>query len=149
MVKMYEGGVETHEFNTIASGTTITGDIVSTNDCRIDGNIKGNISCQAKVVIGKNGIIEGDIVCESIEVEGRVKANIQATELISLRSTAVLGGDITACKLSIEPGATFVGNCKIQNSRPAPAQGQQPQPQAQAQPQPTAPAPANSAEAKN
>lgn len=121
MVKMYEGGTETHEFNTIAAGTSIDGNITSKNDCRIDGNIKGNINCSAKVLIGPNGIIEGDITCESIEIEGRVKANINATDLISLRSTAVLGGDITASKLSIEPGATFVGNCKIQQGRPGQA----------------------------
>ncbi|MBR1992468.1 MAG: polymer-forming cytoskeletal protein [Bacteroidales bacterium] len=116
MVKLYDG-VEAPEINTIAAGTKIEGNVTTTSDCRIDGIIKGNIECKAKVVIGPNGILEGDIVCESAEIEGKVKANISATDLISLRSTAVLAGDITSSKLSIEPGATFMGNCKIQSGR--------------------------------
>lgn len=120
MVKLYDG-VEAPEINTIAAGTTIVGNLEAQSDCRIDGNIKGNINCKAKVVIGPNGILEGDIVCESAEIEGKVKANINATDLISLRSTAVLAGDITSSKLSIEPGATFMGNCKIQSGRAAAA----------------------------
>ena len=40
--------------NKIASGTTITGDIESEGDFRIDGVIKGNFSLTGKVVIGKS-----------------------------------------------------------------------------------------------
>ncbi len=116
MVKLYESG-EVAGVNIIASGTTLVGDIVSNCDCRIDGNIKGNIKCKSKVIIGETGELEGDITCDSIEIEGKVKANVTAVDLISLKATAVLIGNIVACKLSIEPGANFVGNCKIQNGK--------------------------------
>ena len=70
--------------------------------------------------------------CECLMIEGRVKANINAVDIISLRSTAVLAGDIASSKLAIEPGATFVGNCKIQNGKAAAA----PQPHVQQPQQP-------------
>ena len=50
-------------------------------------------------------------------------------DIISLRSTAMLAGDIASSKLAIEPGATFVGNCKIQNGKAAATPQPQPQPQ--------------------
>ncbi len=104
-----------NNINVIAAGTVLTGDIVAKSECRIDGSIKGNIKCDSKVIIGQTGMLEGDVECHSIEIRGKVKANVTAKELIALSSTAILAGNIISSKLSIEPGANFVGNCKIQN----------------------------------
>jgi cytoskeletal protein CcmA (bactofilin family) len=114
MAKIYEqeeiGGI-----NIIASGTTLSGDIVSSGDCRIDGVLKGNITSNSKIFIGTTGIIEGIIKCQSIEIEGKAIADITATELLSLKASAVLTGNIYVCKIAIEPGANFVGKCVMQN----------------------------------
>ncbi|MCL2290863.1 MAG: polymer-forming cytoskeletal protein [Bacteroidetes bacterium] len=119
MAKSYEqeeiGGI-----NIIAVGTTLTGDIVSAGDCRIDGVLKGNITSNSKIYIGKNGIIEGKIQCHSIEIEGKATADITAVELLSLKASAVLTGNIRVSKIAIEPGANFVGNCVMQNPVPTP-----------------------------
>jgi len=45
----------------IGTGTTITGDIASNGDVRIDGVLKGNIRGTAKILIGQDGVVEGDI----------------------------------------------------------------------------------------
>ena len=119
MAKNYDqeeiGGI-----NLIASGTTVTGDIVSSGDCRIDGVLKGNIASNSKIYIGKSGVIEGKIQCHSIEIEGEAKADITATELLSLKASAVLTGNIRISKIAIEPGANFVGNCVMQSPAPTP-----------------------------
>jgi len=119
MAKNYEqeeiGGI-----NLIAAGTTLTGDIVAAGDCRIDGALKGNITSNSKIYIGKSGMIEGKIQCHSIEIEGQAKADITATELLSLKASAFLSGNIRICKIAIEPGANFVGNCVMQNPTPVP-----------------------------
>jgi cytoskeletal protein CcmA (bactofilin family) len=106
--------------NSIAAGTTFTGDIISAGDCRVDGTFKGNISSNSKIFIGKNGMIEGKINCHSIEIEGQAKADITAIELLSLKASAVLNGNIRISKLAIEPGANFIGNCVMQNPTPIP-----------------------------
>jgi cytoskeletal protein CcmA (bactofilin family) len=114
MPKNYEpeevGGI-----NIIAAGTTFTGDIVSKGDCRVDGTFKGNIISNSKIFIGKTGMVEGVIKCQSIEIEGQAKANITAAELLSLKASAVLAGNINISKIAIEPGANFEGNCVMQN----------------------------------
>jgi cytoskeletal protein CcmA (bactofilin family) len=109
--------------NIIAAGTTLTGDVVSTGDCRIDGTVKGNITSNSKIYIGKTGNVEGKIQCHSIEIEGNAKAEISATEILSLKTTAFLTGNIRVSKISIEPGANFVGNCIMQNPTPTPIPG--------------------------
>lgn len=116
MAKIYEQEGVT-DVNIIASGTTLTGDIISTGDCRIDGTVKGNIKSKSKVIIGHSGSVEGDIVCQSIDIEGNVKANINVGELLTLKTTAILVGNIMVGKVAIEPGANFAGNCKMHNNK--------------------------------
>ena len=97
--------------NIISEGTKIKGDVIANGDIRIDGELLGNISAKSKLVIGPKGKIEGQIICNNIEISGNVKGKITATDLINMKSTSQIVGDIVAGKLSIEPGATFSGSC--------------------------------------
>lgn len=103
----------TETINTIGAGTTITGDTKSVGDIRVDGIIKGSVNTKGKVVLGKDGVVEGDVVCVSADISGTLKAKITVSELLSLKSTAKLHGDIVTNKLSIEPGAVFTGSCSM------------------------------------
>ena len=116
MAKIYEQEKESSSgVNIIAQGTIFIGNISTSGDCRIDGNVKGNINSKAKIIIGESGRVEGDIMCNTIDIEGAVKANIHAIEQLSLRSTANLEGNIIVSKIAIEVGANFVGNCRMDN----------------------------------
>lgn len=97
----------------IGTGTTITGDIVSNGDVRIDGVLKGNIRGTAKILIGQDGIVEGDIEGQQADIMGRVEGRIVVRELLNLRSNAVIKGDIRAGKLQIEPTVVFNGQCQM------------------------------------
>lgn len=106
--------------NTIANGTEIQGNIITSNSCRIEGHVKGNVTCKAKVIIGANGIVEGDITCDSIDIEGKlVTETLNANDLVSLKATAKFKGNILTDKISIEPGAEFSGNCQMHGSSKA------------------------------
>ena len=99
--------------NMIGAGTIITGDVISKGDIRVDGTLKGSVSTEGKVVLGREGVIEGDIVCKDADISGTIKARITVSQLLSLKSTAKLNGDIITNKLSIEPGASFTGSCSM------------------------------------
>lgn len=103
----------TETINTIGAGTIVTGDIQSKGDIRLDGILKGSVNTSGKVVLGKEGIIEGDVVCNSADISGTIKAKITVSQLLSLKATAKLNGDIITNKLSIEPGAAFTGSCSM------------------------------------
>ena len=97
----------------IGTGTTITGDIASNGDVRIDGVLKGNIRGSARILIGENGIVEGDIEGQQADIMGRVEGKIVVKELLNLRSKAMIKGDIRAGKLQIEPTVVFNGQCQM------------------------------------
>jgi len=99
--------------NIIGQGTSILGDINSNGDIRIDGTLKGSIKTEGKVVLGKEGVVEGDVICQNADVSGIIKAKITVSNLLSLKETAKLKGDIVTNKLSIEPGAEFTGSCSM------------------------------------
>jgi cytoskeletal protein CcmA (bactofilin family) len=99
--------------NMIGAGTVIKGDIYSKGDIRVDGILKGSVTTEGKVVLGREGIIEGDIECSDADISGTIKAKITVSKVLSLKDSAKLNGDIITNKLSIEPGAEFTGSCSM------------------------------------
>jgi cytoskeletal protein CcmA (bactofilin family) len=104
---------EVNRLNVIGEGTNINGDIKSDGDIRIDGSITGNITLEGKLVIGKNGKINGEIRCKNSEVSGTVEGKLFVSELLNLKASAVIKGDIKTSKLAIEPNAVFTGTCNM------------------------------------
>jgi len=99
--------------NLIGTGTTIEGDLKSSGDVRIDGNVYGSVQSKAKAVIGATGVIEGDINAQNADISGTVKGKITCTDLLFLKSTARVSGDIVTGKLVVEVGASFTGSCNM------------------------------------
>ncbi|AZQ43207.1 bactofilin family protein [Nonlabens ponticola] len=102
--------------NRIGHGTVIQGDVTSDSGFRIDGEIKGTLKSPSKVVIGKDGKIEGTLECQSADIEGTFKGNLVVSGLLTLKSTAVIEGDVVIDKLAVEPGATFNASCTMQSN---------------------------------
>ncbi|WP_196885647.1 polymer-forming cytoskeletal protein [Aureivirga sp. CE67] len=103
------------ERNTIAKSTSITGDITSDGDFRIDGFVEGNIKTAGRVVIGKEGKVEGTITCSNADIEGTFTGQIKVSQLLSLKSTARLTGETVTGKLFVEPDALVNGSIEMNN----------------------------------
>lgn len=99
--------------NLVATGTKITGDLLSDGDIRIDGELMGNLDSKGRLVIGALGRVEGEIRCKSCEIAGTQKGKLFITELLSLKASSAVSGDMVTGKLSIEPGAYFIGTCTM------------------------------------
>tara|TARA_B100000945_G_scaffold82446_1_gene63580 strand:- start:109 stop:507 length:399 start_codon:yes stop_codon:yes gene_type:complete len=100
--------------NTVEKNTTFVGNFVSESDFRIDGNFEGSIETKGKVVIGKNGSIQGTIVCNSADIEGKFTGTIQVKDLLSVGSTGSVEGDVSISKLIVESGAIFNAKSSMQ-----------------------------------
>lgn len=99
--------------DSIAEGTVFNGNITASKGIKISGVVKGSVICNGKVIVGKTGIIEGEIKCFNAEIEGTLKSAITVKELLELKATANLQGEIITGRLSVEPGASFTGSCKM------------------------------------
>ena len=99
--------------NLIGNGTTIKGEIIATGDIRVDGTLIGTMRSNGKVVIGQQGVVEGDIICNSADISGKVKGTIRVDELTSLKATSRLEVELYTKQLFIEVGAIFTGKCDM------------------------------------
>jgi len=97
----------------IGNGTSISGDVQSSGDIRIDGNVIGNVRGSAKVVIGSTGTVVGDVHCMNADIQGKVNGRLNIGDMLFLRGDAVIDGDVYAGKLQIEPNVTFNGHCHM------------------------------------
>jgi cytoskeletal protein CcmA (bactofilin family) len=108
-----------NNLNIINAGTTITGDLQSEGDMRIDGTVKGYIASKARLVLGASAKVDGDIKAVNLELSGEVNGNILVSELLTIKATAKINGDIVSNKLIIEAGATFNGKCSMREAQHA------------------------------
>ena len=104
------------DINRIGLETEIKGDISSKGNFRIDGKVQGNIKTQGKIVIGSKGFVKGTIECIEADIEGMVDGSINVERVLTLRSTCNIKSDTVVGQLSVEPGATFNGVCKMRSS---------------------------------
>ncbi|HNG89415.1 MAG TPA: polymer-forming cytoskeletal protein [Saprospiraceae bacterium] len=99
--------------NALVKGTSVEGTFRCESDLRIDGTIKGKLNCQAKVIIGPSGAVDGEIRCQNAVIEGRFKGNLFVSELLNVRETAEIDGEITTNKLLVQSGAKFNVACHM------------------------------------
>ena len=107
----------------IGSGTSLKGDITSSGDLRIDGTLVGNIICSSKIIIGANGVVEGDISGQQADIMGKVTGTIKVKELLQLKSNCLVNGNLHSAKLQIEPAASFNGQCHMIQEQPPSTSG--------------------------
>lgn len=105
---------EVATLNIIAFGTKVEGDVLVDTDIRIEGEIKGNLNAaNSKVIVGKTGVVWGNINCSNIDIMGLVEGDIVAEISVSLKATANVKGNLSTTVISIEPNAVFAGECKM------------------------------------
>jgi cytoskeletal protein CcmA (bactofilin family) len=102
------------ESNTIiGTGTSIEGNVESSDNVRIEGKLKGVIKTKSKIVLGASAVIEGDIFARNAEILGTVKGKIEVTDLLILGEGCKVQGDIITNKLEVRDGASFNGDCSM------------------------------------
>lgn len=102
--------------NVLVEGTRVNGDIIMESSVRVDGEITGNVASSSKVVIGKNGLLKGDLNCAEADIEGAVSGKLVIEGLLTLRASATISGDIHCSRIQIEDGAQFSGKCIMGNA---------------------------------
>ncbi|MDQ7916567.1 polymer-forming cytoskeletal protein [Mesonia sp. MT50] len=111
-----EASSPSKEQNKISQGTTFKGDIQAQGGFRVEGTLEGTLITTGKVVIGKSGIIKGEMKCENADVEGSFSGKLKVNSALLLKSTAQIDGEVITGKLSIEPGADFNATCAMKSS---------------------------------
>lgn len=104
------------ERNVVAKNTSITGDITSEGDFRIDGTLEGTLKTNGRVIIGAEGSIKGKVESTNADIEGKFSGELLVHETLTIKGTANISGDVVIGKLSVEPGATFNASCAMKGA---------------------------------
>ncbi len=94
----------------ISPDLKIVGDLKSSGDIQIDGAIEGDINSRL-LTVGKQAVVEGCIVADTVRISGTVKGQIKA-RMVHLDKAARVTGDVTPETLTMEAGASLEGQVK-------------------------------------
>lgn len=93
----------------VGENVKVTGKLHTTSNIQINGQVRGQVSSDGGLIVGKTATISGPLEGKEIKIEGSVKGNVTASELVELEEGAKVFGDIQTKVLSVKPGAIFVG----------------------------------------
>ncbi len=94
----------------ISKALKITGQLESTEDIQIEGEVDGDVRA-ATVKVGNNARVKGSVYGDEVELAGTVDGKIEARKVI-LASTAHMSGDVIHQDIRIESGAYINGHCR-------------------------------------
>jgi len=97
----------------IAQDTYFEGKFSSKEDVRLDGEIKGEVICVKRLVMGETGKIDGKITTEDAVIMGRIDGDLIVKNTLHLTSTAFINGNISAKSMKVDEGARYSGECKV------------------------------------
>jgi cytoskeletal protein CcmA (bactofilin family) len=97
----------------IGEGTIIKGDLETTGQVRIDGDLIGSLKTESQVIISPTGRVKGNISARELIVGGLFKGDILTSDKVVILSSGLVLGKIISPLLVIEQGALLDGVCHI------------------------------------
>ena len=98
---------------TIGESMRIKGEITSSEELFVNGEVEGKLELKHGLTIGPHGKANASIRAKEVIVAGSVKGNVEASERVILRKGANLVGDVKTAGIVIEDGAYFKGGIDI------------------------------------
>jgi cytoskeletal protein CcmA (bactofilin family) len=100
----------------ISKGCIVEGRIESDVFVRIDGHIKGDVFIGERLIVGENGLIEGNVHTRDIVIFGTINGTVKA-DSIDIKSSGKIFGELHANSLQVEKGAIYVGSVIMKNNK--------------------------------
>lgn len=97
----------------IGVGTRIDGNVVFSGGLRVDGEVRGNISCEngqeGTLVISEKASVEGEVAVCHVVINGTVIGPVCAGESLELLPSARVTGDVEYHRIEMQQGAVIQG----------------------------------------
>jgi cytoskeletal protein CcmA (bactofilin family) len=102
-----------------ASGMTITGDVQTAGVIKVDGEINGSIVGARQVLLGRGGVVRGNVVAGEVVVGGSVDGSVSAQDRLELQASATVSGDIETRSIVVTEGAKINGMVRMSDAAAA------------------------------
>ena len=97
----------------IAAGLKIVGDVETSGVLKIEGTVQGSIRGARQVVVGRSGVVQGDVQAEEVVIGGRVVGTVTASERVEIQSNSVTEGDIHTRSIVVFEGGLLNVNVRM------------------------------------
>jgi cytoskeletal protein CcmA (bactofilin family) len=95
----------------------IIGNIASKGDLHLRGQLQGDVHCH-NLLVGEAAKIQGNVIAEEVVVQGSVIGAVRASGVV-LQAKCYVEGEVVCQRLTIEQGATFEGESRIDKRSPS------------------------------
>ena len=102
-----------NEISRISLGAAIRGDLYSSTDIRVDGQVDGSLFSEGKIVVGEAARLSGKMFCTNVDFWGKMDGDVFVKDTLSLKSSSVVNGNIHVRKIQVEMGAQINGSIKM------------------------------------
>jgi cytoskeletal protein CcmA (bactofilin family) len=98
----------------IGASIVVRGDVTSSEDMTIAGQVEGNVAAREHaVVIAPGARINGDITARAVVVHGAVTGTITADHRAEVGETGSVDGDVVTPRMAVAEGAVLRGQVRI------------------------------------
>jgi cytoskeletal protein CcmA (bactofilin family) len=110
----------------VGAQVELKGSLHNQGSIHIHGKVTGDIVSNATVVVGETAVVNGPITAKQVDISGQVHGSVTAEEQIELQPKSLVKGDLVTNRLSIKPGAVFIGTSQmnagtVEHDEPIPA----------------------------
>jgi cytoskeletal protein CcmA (bactofilin family) len=101
---------EAGSVSVIGPDLVVTGNLETTGELRIDGDVQGDVYA-GRIVIGEQARVAGELVADEIVIGGIVQGSIRGNT-VTFQTASRVEGEVYHRKLAIEQGAYFEGKSR-------------------------------------
>ena len=107
----------------IGPGMKVIGDCITEGTVRVEGTVEGSIRAGKAVVVGKQGVVTGDVVTQDAVISGRVTGTLVAESRLELQASCRIDGEVRTRRMQLEEGAVLNGSVQMGEKAVAPRDG--------------------------
>ena len=100
----------------IGPGMEVVGECQTDGTIRIEGTVQGTVRAGKAVVVGKDGVVDGDVFTQDAVISGRVRGTLIAESRLELQATCRIEGEVRARRMQLEEGAMLNGTVQMGES---------------------------------
>ncbi len=109
------------QMNLISEGSKIEGEITFDQTTRVEGILRGTISSKpgSLLILAETSLVEGIVQADTLIIDGFIQGEVHAKNRVVISKTGRVIGSIQTPSLTVEFGAYFEGQCRMQQATSA------------------------------
>jgi cytoskeletal protein CcmA (bactofilin family) len=105
-----------HATTLVGKGLVFQGEVSGSGSIRVEGRFVGTIKVNSEVIIGEEGIVEGNVASKTVSVLGKIKGNVEVEDKITIDVSGSMIGDIAAPRVVVAEGAVYKGRIDMESN---------------------------------